>query len=254
MLRAQLVEPISECLMNKPEKIGGGAVLYCGDSREVLKQIPDNSIDSIVTDPPYALVSIVKRFGKEGSAEVKSGKSGVYKRASAGFMGKQWDTGETAFAIEFWQECLRILKPGGHVVAFGGTRSYHRLACAVEDAGFEIRDMLSWIYGSGFPKSYDVSKGLDKSAGVKRKILSERPAFGIGGNGVLGGHAEGATFKIDDGPITDEAKEWDGFGTALKPAFEPIVLARKPLDTSPQRIELTAEVLATWEVRRCAHE
>jgi DNA modification methylase len=90
--------------------------------------------------------------------------SGAYARASSGFMGKQWDTGETAFAVEFWAECLRVLKPGGHVVAFSGTRTYHRMACAIEDAGFEVRDMLSWLYGSGFPKSHDVSKGIDRAA------------------------------------------------------------------------------------------
>lgn len=150
--------------------------VHHGDSREVLKAIPDSSVDSCVCDPPYALVSIVKRFGKSGSAPAKGD---VYARASAGFMGKQWDTGETAFDPAFWCEVVRVLKPGAHVVAFSGTRTYHRLACAIEDAGFEIRDMVSWLYGSGFPKSHN---------------------------------------------------QGEGRGTALKPACEPIVLARKPLD------------------------
>jgi site-specific DNA-methyltransferase (adenine-specific) len=125
------------------------------DSREVLVTFAENSIDSIVTDPPYALVSIVKRFGADSAAPAQHGKDGAYARASAGFMGKKWDTGETAFTVEFWAQCLRVLKPGGHVVAFGGTRTYHRLACAIEDAGFEIRDQLAWMYGTGFAKSRD---------------------------------------------------------------------------------------------------
>lgn len=153
-----------------------------GDSRQVLREFDSNSIHSVVTDPPYALVSISKRFGKEGAAPAQFGKDGAYRRASAGFMGKQWDTGETAFDPEFWVEVMRVLRPGGHVLAFGGTRTYHRLACAIEDAGFEIRDQIGWLYGSGFPKSHNM---------------------------------EG---------------EWEGWGTALKPAWEPIVVARKALD------------------------
>lgn len=136
--------------------------VHLGDSREVLKTFPDASVDSVVTDPPYALVSIAKRFGGEAAAPAQEGATGVYARASAGFMGQQWDTGSTAFDSTFWREVWRVLKPGGHVVAFGGTRSYHRLACAIEDAGFEIRDMLAWLYGSGFPKSHDVSKAIDR--------------------------------------------------------------------------------------------
>jgi DNA modification methylase len=129
-----------------------------GDSSEVIKTLADSSIDSVVTDPPYALVSIVKRFGKPGSAEAKHGKDGAYKRASRGFMGKQWDTGDVAFASEFWADVLRVLKPGGHVVAFGATRTYHRLAVAIEDAGFEIRDQIGWLYGSGMCKSHNLKR------------------------------------------------------------------------------------------------
>jgi site-specific DNA-methyltransferase (adenine-specific) len=160
--------------------LDGKVTLHGGDCRDILKAIPDASIDSVVTDPPYALVSIQKRFGKTGSAAVKvpEGGSGAYARASAGFMGKQWDTGETAFCDQFWSEVLRVLKPGGHVAAFSGTRTYHRMAVSIEDAGFEIRDQIGWAYGSGFPKSHNIG---------------------------------------------------NGFGTALKPAWEPICLARKPL-------------------------
>jgi site-specific DNA-methyltransferase (adenine-specific) len=154
--------------------LDGRVWLEPGDCLEVLRAYPDAHFDAVVTDPPYALVSIAKRFGKPGAAPVKD----VYARAAGGFMGKAWDTGERAFAVEFWAEVLRVLKPGGHVAAFAGTRTYHRLACAIEDAGFEIRDQLAWMYGSGFPKSHD---------------------------------------------------QGNGWGTALKPAWEPIALARKPL-------------------------
>jgi site-specific DNA-methyltransferase (adenine-specific) len=160
---------------------GGGVTLRVehGDSREVLKALPDASVDSCVCDPPYSLVSIVKRFGADNAAPAKSeGASGVYKRASAGFMGKRWDTGETAFSPDFWREVYRVLKPGAHLVAMSGTRTYHRLASAIEDAGFEVRDQLAWMYGSGFPKSHNAG---------------------------------------------------NGWGTAIKPAWEPICLARKPL-------------------------
>jgi site-specific DNA-methyltransferase (adenine-specific) len=169
----------------------GSIQLRQGDSRDVLRTLADNSIDGVACDPPYALVSITSRFGADGAAPAKAGASGVYARASAGFMGQRWDTGDTAFDPEFWREVYRVLKPGAHIVAFGGTRTYHRLVCAIEDAGFEIRDQLAWVYGSGFPKSHD--QGL-------------------------------------------------GWGTALKPAFEPIVLARKPLDGT------VAQNMAKWGV------
>lgn len=148
--------------MSEPETfLGGRVALHCGDSRDVLRTLPDASIHAVVTDPPYALVSIGKRFGREGVAPAQHGTDGLYARASAGFMGQTWDTGETAFAVEFWAEVLRVLRPGGHVVAFSGTRTYHRMACAIEDAGFEIRDSIYWHYGSGFPKSHSVNKALE---------------------------------------------------------------------------------------------
>lgn len=206
--------------------------LHLGDCRDVLRSLPDNSIDSVVTDPPYALVSIVKRFGGENAAPAKSnGASGVYARASAGFMGKQWDTGEVAFSEEFWQEVYRVLKPGGHVASFGGTRTYHRMACAIEDAGFEIRDQLQWLYGTGFPKSHDVSKAIDRAAGADREVIGENPNHransGVNYEGVYAGGNTGN--KHITRPATPEAEQWEGWGTALKPANEPICLARKPL-------------------------
>ena len=157
--------------------------LYLGDSMKVLRELPENSIDSVVTDPPYHLTSIVKRFGKEdskaplSSVQKRFSKNGAalsigadgkptpdqYGRLSKGFMGKTWDGGDIAFRAEFWAEVLRVLKPGGHLIAFSGSRTYHRMACAIEDCGFEIRDQLQWIYGSGFPKNHNVSKNIDKN-------------------------------------------------------------------------------------------
>lgn len=202
--------------------------VHHGDSREVIRSIPDCSIDAVVTDPPYALVSIVKRFGADNAAQAKSdGASGVYARASAGFMGQKWDTGETAFDPAFWAEVLRVLKPGGHLIAASGTRTYHRLACAVEDAGFEVRDMVSWLYGSGFPKSHDVSKAIDKAAGAEREITrTGRGKVAPSGKFDTQDSALRARF---DRPATQQAAAWTGWGTALKPACEPWVLARKPL-------------------------
>jgi len=152
-----------------------------GDSREKLHDVTGNSIAACVTDPPYDLTSVVQRFGKSDSAPAQYGKDGAFQRASRGFMGKTWDGTGIAFDPAFWVEVYRVLKPGAHLLAFGGTRTYHRMTCAIEDAGFEVRDCLQWIYATGFPKSHNL-----------------------------------------DG-------EWNGWGTALKPANEPIVLARKPL-------------------------
>ena len=224
--------------MSGEDFLDGRVTLRTGDSRDVLRTIADASIDSVVTDPPYALVSIGKRFGKAGAAPAKHGADGLYARASAGFMGQSWDTGETAFAVEFWAEVLRVLKPGGHLVAFSGTRTYHWMACAIEDAGFEIRDQIGWLYGSGFPKSHDVSKAIDKALGYERRKVryAARPAT----SGSMAGSADTRPWIVksresgfheaaSDEAASDEAAEWIGWGTALKPAWEPIVLARKPL-------------------------
>ena len=252
--------------------LDGRVTFHCGDCLSVIKTLADNSIDSVCTDPPYALTNRtpdVKRCivcervlgGRDGNPTAcpKCGGPLENQRSQGqrGFMGKEWDTGEVAFAVEFWAEVLRVIKPGGHVAAFGGTRSYHRLACAIEDAGFEIRDQLAWCYGTGFPKSHDVSKGIDKAAGVEREVVGERDGSsnaGMNGIGKGGFRQAGDAFPVYGAPATDAARQWEGWGTALKPAWEPICLARKPLDTRPERVTLTAEVLATWEARRCAHE
>lgn len=138
--------------------------IHIGSNLDVLPTLPDNSVDAIVTDPPYEL----------------------------GFMGKAWDASGIAYNVNLWRECLRVLKPGGHLLAFSGSRTYHRMTCAIEDAGFEVRDQIMWVYGSGFPKSYNVCKAMVKQG--------------------------------------EDAEQWDGWGTALKPAHEPICVARKTLE------------------------
>ena len=179
--------------------------IHHGDCMEVMRSLPDASVDAIVTDPPYGL----------------------------GFMGKAWD--DLPPSLPWAAECLRVLKPGGHMLAFGGTRTWHRLACAVEDAGFEIRDSIAWLYGSGFPKSLDVSKAIDKAAGAEREVVGLAGRSGAGrtsmndapGNGRAQDYLAGDYFAT--APATPDAERWQGWGTALKPSFEPIVVARKPL-------------------------
>jgi DNA modification methylase len=151
------------------EQVAEGVTLSLGDCLGILPTLDAGSVDSCVCDPPYHLTSIVKRFGAENAAPakdytgIKSGATGAYARASAGFMGKKWDGGDIAFRPDVWREVFRVLKPGAHLLSFGGTRTYHRMACAIEDAGFEIRDCLSWNFGSGFPKSHNIGKKLDES-------------------------------------------------------------------------------------------
>jgi len=202
-------------------------ILHAGDCMEILAGLEECSIDSVVCDPPYHLTSIVKRFGSANAAPAKSGKSGAYKRASAGFMGKQWDGGDIAFTPELWALVWRTLKPGGHLVAFSGTRTYHRMACAIEDAGFEIRDQLAWCYGSGFPKSHDVSKAIDRTLGCERaKVRVENPrnpkATGGGRDGAEGATRPWIESAMERGfheAVSDEAVSWRGWGTALKPRY-----------------------------------
>ena len=186
--------------------------IHHGDCIETMNAMPPESVDAIVTDPPYGL----------------------------GFMGKKWDG--LPPSLEWAEACYRVLKPGGHIAAFGGTRTWHRLAVAIEDAGFEMRDSLAWLYGSGFPKSHDVGKAIDKLAGAEREVVGTRIRHG-GAPPVPGNHGNdgptkdawrdsrrGGAYAIPvTAPATPEAAQWDGWGTALKPAFEPIVLARKPL-------------------------
>jgi site-specific DNA-methyltransferase (adenine-specific) len=180
--------------------------LRLGDCLEVLKTIPDNSIDSVVTDPPYHLTTNTS--------------------SSKGFMGKEWDGGDIAFRTEVWSECLRVLKPGGHLLAFSHSRTYHRMGVAIEDAGFEIRDQILWIYGSGFPKSHNIGKAIDKIEGNDREVVGHNPNHRNTESDVIPLGFQGGR---SDGTITKGNSDWEGWGTALKPAHEPIVMARKPL-------------------------
>ena len=272
-------------------------MIYTGDCLEVLAGLPENSVDTCITDPPYEL----------------------------GFMGKKWDSSGIAFQPETWQAVFRVLKPGAIMLAFGGTRTYHRIACAIEDAGFEIRDTIAWVYGSGFPKSYDISKGIDKVNGEAGRLLKFTRWFRSTGitrteatklmidaghitdNGTMAGHyfanseagqpaiptrAIWATLRpycgnipkwVDElverveaerevvgskstnktvyqrigdnnisgdiditAPSTPEAQLWHGWGTALKPAFEPIVVAMKPIDGTFVNNALTWGVAGLW--------
>jgi site-specific DNA-methyltransferase (adenine-specific) len=210
-----------------------------GDMRAKLAELIEAKtvVHSIVTDPPYHLTSIVKRFGKTSSSDANDtgarARAGAdpMTRSSRGFMGQTWDGGDIAFDPETWRLCYHLLPPGGWLLAFSATRTYHRMACAIEDAGFEIRDMVSWIYGSGFPKSFNVSKAIDRAAGVEPTVIGKRRVSNVdmtGGN-FSSGKARAGDVNVTE-PTTAEAKAWKGWGTALKPALEPICVARKPVD------------------------
>jgi site-specific DNA-methyltransferase (adenine-specific) len=185
--------------------------LLHGDCLERLRELADCSVDACVTDPPYGL----------------------------SFMGKAWDYDVPQ--VEVWRQVLRVLKPGGHLLAFAGTRTQHRMAVQIEDAGFEIRDMIAWVYGSGFPKSLDVSKAIDKAAGAEREVVGnklDRPGYHLHGHdgGEAFGHGIATSTPetrlkaaLITAPATPAAQQWSGWGTALKPALEPITVARKPL-------------------------
>jgi site-specific DNA-methyltransferase (adenine-specific) len=179
--------------------------LHNGDCLDVLKLYPANHFDTLITDPPYGLE----------------------------FMCKDWDHGIPG--IPFWKEILRVCKPGAFALVFGGTRTFHRLTCAIEDAGWEIRDCMMWLYGSGFPKSLDISKAIDKAAGMERKgiIRTDGKATNSGSGCYQMNDSKNKPMQkiFEDGPpVTNFAQLWDGWGTALKPAWEPIIVAMKPLD------------------------
>ncbi len=208
--------------------------LHLGDCLEVMRTLPENSVDTCITDPPYEL----------------------------GFMGKKWDSSGVAFQPETWQAVFRVLKPGAILLAFGGTRTYHRMVCAIEDAGFEIRDMVEWVYGSGFPKSYDIGKGIDKQAGAEREVVGRASnaaeiirrsrAFSSDNSNVgfdrpwMHDEEKVSARANITAPATPEAQLWDGWGTALKPAHEPIVVAMKPVDGNFVNNALTWGVAGLW--------
>lgn len=197
-------------MSNKPKLKIKRFTLIQGDAIKELRRLATGSVDSIVTDPPYEL----------------------------GFMGKGWDRSGIANNVELWKQAFRVLKNGGHLLAFGGTRTYHRMVCAIEDAGFDIRDQIGWVYGSGFPKSLDVSKAIDKEAGAGREVVGTklgRPGMAKDGrnqsfDSSVNTYGGGGVLSSDiTAPATDAARQWQGWGTALKPAWEPICMARKPL-------------------------
>lgn len=172
--------------------------LIHGDCLEKLKDLPDNSVDAVVTDPPYGI----------------------------SFMAKHWDYDVPQ--VEVWEQVLRVLKPGGHALIACGTRTQHRMVVNIEDAGFEIRDVVSWIYGSGFPKSHNVSKAIDKAAGAEREVVGKMAQPASAKKGTFNCSFDESKAVIT-APATEAAKQWDGWGTALKPACEFFTLARKPL-------------------------
>jgi DNA modification methylase len=209
------------------------ASIHYGDCMDAMARMVADGIqvDSIVTDPPYHLKSIVERFGKAGSAPAKHGTDGLCARQSKGFMGKVWDGGDIAQSVELWELAYSLLKPGGHLLAFSATRTQHRMVCAIEDAGFEVRDQIGWMYGTGFPKSLDVSKAIDKAAGAEREVIGKRKvsASDIGQNSGWNALDTSSGEYSYTAPATPEAQQWAGWGTALKPSYEPICVARKPL-------------------------
>lgn len=266
--------------------LDGRVTLHAGDCLDVLDALPEASVDAVVTDPPYHFDTIVQRFGKEGSAEAKFGSDGIFRRASAGFMGKSWDGGDIAFDPATWARVLRVLKPGGMLAAFSAPKCYHKMAFAIERAGFEMRDRvvhlydlaerevafleslspaqadafaaiiaagdplgdMLWTFGSGFPKGLDVAKAIDKQLGAQGEVVPTGAAV----KRMIPGadqNSSGSWIK-DNGrayqpgsyvPATDEAERWDGWNIALKPAYEPIALARKPLSEK----SVACQVLAT---------
>lgn len=183
------------------------------DCRDVLANMGDETVDSIVTDPPYHLTSIAKRFGP-GQAPAQFGTDGAFARAARGFMGQTWDGGDIAFDRGLWAECLRVLKPGGYLLAFSGTRTYHRMAYAIDEAGFEIRDMVEWLYGSGFPKGGldDEGRGVALKPAHEPACMARKPFRGSVADN-LAAHGVGA-LNIDACQVpTDAAADAAQFRT-----------------------------------------
>ena len=203
-----------------------------GDCLTVLRELPDNSVDSVVTDPPYGLSNTKPAQVADVLAAWVTGDTEAVPAKKGGFMGKDWDSFVPPPAV--WQECLRVLKPGGHMAVFAGARTLDLMGLSIRLAGFEIRDTLGWVYGSGFPKGQDIGKAIDKLAGIRR---GSSPDYRNGPNtnpSTKGTAHYSGGFGIQDGtdtgPVTPGAEQWDGWNTQLKPAIEPIILARKPLD------------------------
>ena len=201
-----------------------------GDCLEELKNLDDNSIDAVICDPPYGLSNTKPKQVADVLAAWVTGDTEAVPAKRGGFMGKDWDSFVPPPAV--WEECMRVLKPGGHMAVFAGARTQDLMGLSIRLAGFEMRDTLGWIYGSGFPKSMDVSKAIDKAAGAEREVVGSSTNGIAGGTGEHAGEPGSYGFRKEFNlttPATSDAKRWDGWGTALKPAIEPIILARKPL-------------------------
>lgn len=236
----------------------GTVTVHHGDCVEILRGLPSGSVDSIVTDPPYGIrfmgqawdgADIARRTqrGRDNGAQAPDGARGPHGgyRSASVEAGRYSRSLRDAWAFQEWcgewaSECLRVLKPGGFLLAFGGSRTWHRLACAVEDAGFEVRDSIAWLYGSGFPKSVDVARAIDARLGLldARPVHGEktvpdaglvRPAFAGGAYSGRAGATPHRTVPVSSAASAASAA-WEGWGTALKPGFEPCVVARRPLD------------------------
>lgn len=207
------------------------ATIHHGDCLDVLRQMPDNSVHAIVTDPPYGLANTTPEQVADTIVRWVSGER-EYLPSGKGFMGKAWDAFVPPVAV--WDEAMRVLKPGGHVLAFAGTRTVDLMTLGLRLAGFDIRDSLAWLHSQGFPKSMDIGKQLDKMAGAEREVIGPRVRVDGKAPGIVGGGKHGTYGDFGNlpttitAPATDAAKQWEGWGSATKPAHEPIVMARKP--------------------------
>ena len=214
-----------------------------GDCLEELKKLDDNSVDAVICDPPYGLSNTKPKQVADVLAAWVTGDTEAVPAKRGGFMGADWDSFVPPPAV--WEECMRVLKPGGHMAVFAGARTQDLMGLSIRLAGFEIRDTLGWIYGSGFPKSHDIGKAIDKAAGAEREVVGRtKTPFKVDAAAYRGTSLQGSvngdfSKQVDENgyrytehtaPATSGAQRWDGWGTALKPAIEPIILARKPLD------------------------
>lgn len=212
----------------------GRAIVYVGDCRKILPQLQQEQFHAVVTDPPYELTSdtSTKRSAFPGRYSGTNGE----KR---GFMGQKWDGTGVAFDPITWSAVLRVAKPGAHLLSFGGTRTYHRMVCAIEDSEWIVREMIMWCYSQGFPKSLDISKQIDKMHGAERQVVGKSDS-GLGAgqftkqSGLDSGYGHGVEYDVTV-PATEDAKIWSGWGTSLKPSVEPICVARKPMETDTAR-------------------
>lgn len=237
--------------------------LHHGDNRESLRRLIDQGVrvHSVVTDPPYGMTSITKRFGADKAAPAKFGSDGAFARASAGFMGSKWDGTGIERDPEFWSLIHDILLPGGYVVAFSAARTGHWQACAMEMAGFIMHPFLGWVYGSGFPKAHNAAKAIDKQLGTPGSI---NPSGDPVRRMIPGAqqHATGSWIKTDDReyqpgqyvPGSDEAAQWEGWaygGQALKPALEPIFVGQKPFSEKNGALNLLKHGVGAINIDGC---